>query len=256
MGSAPWAPAQARGFSSAAADGGVSPGDAGGADGSAEGSSPPAPGGDAPEEAVPEGPKERLRRRERYGTYEDDIEQEVMEGAWEVTDEEGNPYFNHLYDARAEIDEWIHDPTFLGMLAASPEEMGGGLLVDPLGELAEKKYAEEDGPELRWETRLVLGPGGSAWHPANRKVKVSVYVRELGLTPLAKERLLALVGRRYNRNKDELTIVSERYAAREENRKDVLRTLLSIIEEAKRADELAAEENASFEELSGASSSQ
>lgn len=56
------------------------------------------------------------------------------------------------------------------------------------------------------------GAGGNAWHPANRKVKVSVYVKELGLTPLARERLLALVGRRYKPNRDELTIVSERWA--------------------------------------------
>ena len=53
-------------------------------------------------------------------------------------------------------------------------------------------------------------PGGDAWHPANRKVKVSLFVRELGLSPLARERLLALVGSRYDRHRDELTLVSER----------------------------------------------
>lgn len=34
--------------------------------------------------------------------------------------------------------------------------------------------------------------------------------------------------------------VHRRYAQREENRKDVLRTLLALVEEAQRADELAA----------------
>ncbi|KAJ7535157.1 hypothetical protein O6H91_12G021200 [Diphasiastrum complanatum] len=96
-----------------------------------------------------------------------------------------------------------------------------------------------EGPILRWETRLVLGPGGDGWHPANRKVKVSVYVKELELSKKAKERLLALVGKRYNPRKDELTIVSERYSHREENRKDVLRTLYALIEEANKADEIA-----------------
>eukprot|EP00270_Netrium_digitus_P007189 TRINITY_DN2094_c0_g1_i1.p1 TRINITY_DN2094_c0_g1~~TRINITY_DN2094_c0_g1_i1.p1 ORF type:complete len:297 (-),score=91.29 TRINITY_DN2094_c0_g1_i1:214-1071(-) len=103
----------------------------------------------------------------------------------------------------------------------------------------EGELSVEDGPELRWETRLVLGPGGNAWHPANRKVKMSVYVRELRLSPLARERLLVLVGRRYNATKDELTLVSERFRYREENRKDVLRQLVELIHEACRADELA-----------------
>ena len=86
-----------------------------------------------------------------------------------------------------------------------------------IGELSEQAVEGSDsddpsgdGPILRWETRMVLGPGGDAWHPANRKVKVSVNVKEIGLSVLARERLLALVGRRYNVNKDELTIVSER----------------------------------------------
>lgn len=80
----------------------------------------------------------------------------------------------------------------------------------PKGE-APKGEPPGEGPILRWETRVVLSPGGEAFHPANRKVKVSVYVKELELTPIQKERLLAMVGKRYNPNKDELTIVSERY---------------------------------------------
>lgn len=72
--------------------------------------------------------------------------------------------------------------------------------IDPPGE----------GPILRWTTRVVLGPGGDAWHPANRKVKLSVFLKELQLTRQAKERLLLIVGKRYNPNNDELTITSER----------------------------------------------
>jgi small subunit ribosomal protein S35 len=72
--------------------------------------------------------------------------------------------------------------------------------IDPPGE----------GPVLRWVTRVVLGPGGDAWHPANRKVKLAVYLKELQLTPQAKERLLLIVGKRYNPHNDELTITSER----------------------------------------------
>lgn len=103
-----------------------------------------------------------------------------------------------------------------------------------------KRYAEEEQKKhatLRWKIQLVLGPG-DVWHPANRKASVSVYVRELGLSKHAKQRLLALVGKRYKSPKDELTIVSERYQHRYENQKDVLRTLLDLIEEAKKADQL------------------
>ena len=88
----------------------------------------------------------------------------------------------------------------MGELAGQTAEEGSQGGDDPPGE----------GPILRWETRMVLGPGGDAWHPANRKVKVSVTVKEIGLSVLGRERLLALVGRRYNGNKDELTIVSEK----------------------------------------------
>lgn len=90
---------------------------------------------------------------------------------------------------------------------------------------------------LRWKTQLVLGPG-DAWHPANRKATVSVYVRELGLSKYGKLRLVALAGKRYKSPKDELTIVSERFQHRYENQKDVLRTLLDLIEEARKADKL------------------
>ncbi|PRQ49999.1 putative ribosomal protein S24/S35 [Rosa chinensis] len=100
---------------------------------------------------------------------------------------------------------------------------------DPLGE----------GPILRWQTRVVFAPGGDAWHPKNRKVKLSVTVKELGLSKHQFRRLRELVGKRYNPGKDELTITSERFEHREENRKDCLRTLLSLIEEAEKANKLA-----------------
>ena len=73
-------------------------------------------------------------------------------------------------------------------------------LVDPLGE----------GPILRWQTRVVFAPGGDAWHPKNRKVKMSVTVKELGLSKHQFRRMRELVGKRYHAGKDELTITSER----------------------------------------------
>lgn len=111
-----------------------------------------------------------------------------------------------------------------------------------------RRYAEEEQKKiatLRWKIQLVLGPG-DVWHPANRKASVSVYVRELGLSKFAKQRLLALVGKRYKSPQDELTVVSERYQHRYENQKDVLRTLLHLIEEAKKADQLVNDARITF----------
>lgn len=70
-----------------------------------------------------------------------------------------------------------------------------------------------EGPILRWQTRVVFAPGGDAWHPKNRKVKLSVTVKELGLSKYQFRRLRELVGKRYHPGKDELTITSERCSA-------------------------------------------
>ncbi|KAG9450528.1 hypothetical protein H6P81_010493 [Aristolochia fimbriata] len=103
-----------------------------------------------------------------------------------------------------------------------------------------------EGPILRWTTRVVFAPGGDAWHPKNRKVKLAVTVKELGLSKHAFRRLREVVGKRYHPGKDELTITSERFEHREENRKDCLRTLYALIEDATKADKLVEETRASY----------
>lgn len=117
------------------------------------------------------------------------------------------------------------------------------LTVDELSEADNKSVELNDppgeGPVLRWESRIVFAPGGDAWHPKNRKVKLSVTVKELGLSRHAFRRLREVVGKRYNSGKDELTIISERFDHREENRKDCLRTLYALVEDAMKADVLA-----------------
>ncbi|KAK6163954.1 hypothetical protein DH2020_000818 [Rehmannia glutinosa] len=126
-----------------------------------------------------------------------------------------------------------------------------------------------EGPILRWQTRVVFAPGGDAWHPKNRKVKLAVTVKELGLSKYQFLRLRELAGKRYNPGKDELTITSEsttfspiEVEHREENRKDCLRTLFALIEEAGKARKLVedarisrtnqvltSDDNSSFETL-------
>ncbi|XP_059645606.1 uncharacterized protein LOC132287116 [Cornus florida] len=103
-----------------------------------------------------------------------------------------------------------------------------------------------EGPILRWQTRVVFAPGGDAWHPKNRKVKLAVTVKELGLSKHQFRRMRELVGKRYYPGKDELTITSERFEHREENRKDCLRTLFSVIEESGKANKLVETARASY----------
>ncbi|KAL6007584.1 hypothetical protein ACLOJK_033083 [Asimina triloba] len=120
---------------------------------------------------------------------------------------------------------------------------------DEPSEASKKKDLDDppgEGPILRWQTRVVFAPGGDAWHPKNRKVKLSVTVKELGLSKHVFRRLRELVGKRYHPGKDELTITSERFEHREENRKDCLRTLFALIEEAARANKLVEETRASY----------
>ncbi|XP_068642619.1 uncharacterized protein [Aristolochia californica] len=103
-----------------------------------------------------------------------------------------------------------------------------------------------EGPILRWTTRVVFAPGGDAWHPTNRKVKLAVTVKELELSKHAFRRLREVVGKRYHPGRDELTITSERFEHREENRKDCLRTLYALIEDAMKADKLVQETRVSY----------
>ncbi|KAB5524401.1 hypothetical protein DKX38_022150 [Salix brachista] len=129
------------------------------------------------------------------------------------------------------------------MEAEGPPQFDEAIVPD------KKKHSDDppgEGPILRWQTRVVFAPGGDAWHPKNRKVKMSVTVKELGLSKPQFRRLRELVGKRYHPGRDELTITSERFEHREENRKDCLRTLFALIEEAGKATKLAEETRVSY----------
>ncbi|GAB2295287.1 hypothetical protein Dimus_029460 [Dionaea muscipula] len=144
-----------------------------------------------------------------FKEFEDNIVMEYMK----QTEEEGPPQF----DEEAKPDKKV-------------------TLDDPPGE----------GPILQWQSRVIFGPGGDAWHPKNRKVKLSVTVKDLGLSKHQFVRMREIVGKRHHPGRDELTITSERFEHREENRKDCLRTLLNIIEEAGKANKMAEAARASY----------
>ncbi|CAI7883233.1 unnamed protein product [Closterium sp. NIES-53] len=57
----------------------------------------------------------RQRRRRQYGTYGDDLEEDV-EGFEEPADE---AHYRHLYDAHGVVDKWLGDPALWGMLSAA-----------------------------------------------------------------------------------------------------------------------------------------
>lgn len=147
---------------------------------------------------------QELEAEEAYKQYQE-FEDEIVKDSIKKMEEEGPPQSNEL----AESNE-------------------GKRSDDPPGV----------GPVLRWQSRVVFAPGGNAWHPKNRKVKLSVTVKELGLSKYQFRRLREIVGKRYHPGKDELTIISERFEHREDNRKDCLRTLLKVVEEAGKADAL------------------
>lgn len=120
--------------------------------------------------------KGELEVEEGYALFKEFEDQMVLECA-KLMEAEGSPQFDEddVADNKKDLD-------------------------DPPGE----------GPVLRWQTRVVFAPGGDAWHPKNRKVKLAVTVKELGLSKHQFYRLRELAGKRYSPGKDELTITSER----------------------------------------------
>lgn len=95
-------------------------------------------------------------------------------------------------------------------------------------------------PILRWEDRYVMAVGGHEPHPLNKKAKMSVYLRDLqvetGLSNAALQHIARICGTRYNQNRGELTLVSEKYLHREENCHHIMKMVTDLIEEGKKLD--------------------
>ena len=143
--------------------------------------------------------------------HQDEIKQKTEEKFNELEDmcERGELEPEQAYELFKEFEDKMVSDCRQLMEAEPPT-------VDELSEPDNKSVKLNDppgaGPILRWESTIVFAPGGDAWHPKNRKVKLSVTVKELGLSRHAFRRLREVVGKRYNSGKDELTIISERYA--------------------------------------------
>ncbi|XP_002960193.2 uncharacterized protein LOC9662925 [Selaginella moellendorffii] len=142
-------------------------------------------------------------------------------------DESNAGELQRVHSARREIDKWLEHPTFFNMIAKDdvslrPDEKKEKPRSTPIGK----------GPVLTWETCIVFPYDGTSWHPLNRKVKLKVRVSDFRLKPMQRRRLLDLVDRRYEPAFDELTITCDRFEKREDNRKEALRLLYALLEEA------------------------
>lgn len=94
-------------------------------------------------------------------------------------------------------------------------------------------------PILKWELRMVLAAGNRSDHPANRRAKCSLYLRDLqeqmGLTDAAVHHIARVSGPRYHPNTGQLVISCEKYPHREENRRAIITMIYALITEGKRA---------------------
>lgn len=82
---------------------------------------------------------------------------------------------------------------------------------------------------LKFKSHTYLGEG----HPVERKVVLSVKVNDLKLNDTERHKLLLLCGPRYNVNTDELTLSSEKFPLRKQNKKYLRDLLDKLLTEAK-----------------------
>lgn len=80
-----------------------------------------------------------------------------------------------------------------------------------------KKFKQKDYP-LRITSINHLYSGPSIRHPDSKKVKLQVYLQDLHLKKSERNKLILLVGDRYNPNNDELTIIADKCPTRKQNR--------------------------------------
>lgn len=139
----------------------------------------------------------------------DDIKEKVEKKFNELGDmcERGEIEAEEAYELFKKFEDELVMEYVKKMEAEGPPQFDEATVPD------KKKHLDDPpgvGPIIRWQTRVVFAPGGDAWHPKNRKVKMSVTVKELGLSKPQFRRLRELVGKRYHPGRDELTITSER----------------------------------------------
>jgi small subunit ribosomal protein S35 len=89
---------------------------------------------------------------------------------------------------------------------------------------------------LRIHTRNYIFPGATVRHPGARKVRLKVFVKDLGLDERSRNKLVMLAGSRYNKNKDELTLVGDSCPTKRQNKDHVLYLLSVLCHEASKVE--------------------
>lgn len=105
---------------------------------------------------------------------------------------------------------------------------------------------EEDAPYpgarriLQWDARWTMVVGTRETHPADRKAKCQVHLRDLGQeTGVSLEGLrwiAQIAGPRYNPKSGVLTLTCDQHALREDNRRHILKMLDALVEEGLKFD--------------------
>jgi len=103
---------------------------------------------------------------------------------------------------------------------------------------------------VRITTINFLYSGPSIRHPDSRKVKLQIYLKDLDLNEHARQKLMLLVGDRYNPSNDELTIITDRCPTRKQNKEYAYYLLAALYHESWKTEEWEQEaEGKTFEEL-------
>jgi len=135
----------------------------------------------------------------------------------------------------------LSNPVFLHyqtMKAADPEAFDALL---EMGNVDDPPPRQGSAKILQWELNVVFEESKQTGepHPLNKKVKCHVYLRDLqrefNLTDAALQHIALICGPRYNPNKGLLTLTSEKYREREENRLHVVEMLTGLVKEGQRA---------------------
>ena len=126
--------------------------------------------------------------------------------------------------------------------AQSPEQQPRRRRQQKQDGVSADAVSDGGGGPLHWSSKMVVEPGKVGYvNPLNRKVRAWFHVRDLqehyGLSDAALARIIRLVGPRYRSDAGVVTITSDRKALREENRAEIIRIILELVREGRRADE-------------------
>ncbi|GMH40662.1 hypothetical protein BSKO_08566 [Bryopsis sp. KO-2023] len=182
----------------------------------------------------------RYPSRAEIGNYSDSgtLDTEMLLD-WETRGD--GPKGVRLYD----LPKWLRHnkpedaprPRIKGLLAQALEDKDIQELHDYF--LAkEEEFRETESPSIfKWEIQFVLSVGGED-HPANRKVKLRVYMTELqehyGLDDEAVQHICRICQTRYNPSNGMLTLSVEKYPLREDNRRECMRIVEALVLEGMR----------------------